>query len=90
MKHVKIIDFGTSVLFSDIDAKLSQTTPEYMPPEVLEYLEKKSSYKQKLSSKLQPWSIDIWSFGILLLELVSGFPLYMGYKGRISRKVYNK
>ena len=60
-----------------------------MPPEALQILEKKSTFKEKLTDKLHPWSIDIWSFGILLLELVSGFPLYMAYKGRISRKVRN-
>ena len=33
-----------------------------------------------------PSAIDIWSLGIVLLETVIGFPIYMAYKGRIIRK----
>ncbi len=38
-----------------------------------------------LSAKHQPWSIDVWSFGAILLEMVIGFPLWLSYKGRIIK-----
>ena len=62
------------------------TTPEYLPPEVLKHLEFSGQNKCTLNSdSLYPWSIDIWSLGIVLLELVLGFPIYMAYKGKIRR-----
>ena len=33
-----------------------------------------------------PWSIDIWSLGAILLEIVTGFPLWLSYKGRIVKE----
>jgi len=63
------------------------TTPEYLPPELLEMnLMKKVS---AITNKLHPWSIDIWSFGVILVELAIGFPVWMAYKGRIIRKNEN-
>ena len=59
------------------------TTPEYLPPEVLQYLETKSEKDLVPILRGKSWSIDIWSFGIILLEIVLGFPVYMAYKGRI-------
>jgi len=41
VSSVKIIDFGTSLLFSDLNQKVDITTPEYLPPEILEYIELK-------------------------------------------------
>lgn len=43
--------------------------------------------KQKLniSRRLWPWSIDIWSLGVILMEMVIGYPIWMSYKGRIVR-----
>ena len=63
------------------------TTPEYLPPEVLKHLEFSGQNKCNSfnSDSLYPWSIDIWSLGIVLLELVLGFPIYMAYKGKIRR-----
>ena len=29
------------------------------------------------------WSIDIWSFGVVILEMIIGFPVWMSYKGRV-------
>lgn len=56
-----------------------------MPPEVLNHIELKS--KIDMTQKLLPWSIDVWSLGIMIIELVVGFPIYMAYKSRISRQV---
>jgi serine/threonine protein kinase len=41
VSSVKVIDFGTSLLFSDLNRKVDITTPEYLPPEILEYIEMK-------------------------------------------------
>jgi hypothetical protein len=34
---------------------------------------------------LWPWSIDAWSFGVVLLEMVVGFPVWLSLKGRKTR-----
>ena len=50
------------------------TTPEYLPPEML-----------KGGKDVLPWAIDTWSLGIVLLEMVLIYPVYMAYKGRVTR-----
>ena len=35
--------------------------------------------------KMLPSSIDVWSLGIVLLEIIISFPIYLAYKGRITR-----
>ena len=72
--HAKIIDFGSGYIQGD---KGELSTPEYLPPEVLENGEMTSSHV---------WSVDIWSLGIVILELVIGFPVWMSYKGRIVKQ----
>jgi hypothetical protein len=44
-----------------------------------------SQTNNDLSFKHQAWSIDVWSFGAILLEMVIGFPLWLSYKGRIVK-----
>lgn len=93
VESVKIIDFGTSFAFVDINHKLELTTPEYLPPEILEHVESKQQNmigfgqpsKHNLRNNLKTHSLDIWSFGAVLLEMVIGFPIWMSYKGRIVR-----
>lgn len=97
VKQVKVIDFGTCFNFNNVNAELSLTTPEYLPPEVLEYLEFKQLHgtaatfneevRQKLniSKRLWSWSIDVWSLGVVVMEMIIGFPIWMSYKGRIVR-----
>lgn len=38
---------------------------------------------QKMSDYKHPWTIDIWSLGCILLEIVSGLPLWMSVKTRL-------
>jgi len=39
LTSVKIIDFGTSFDFSRVNQKVEITTPEYLPPEILEFVD---------------------------------------------------
>ena len=34
---------------------------------------------------MHPWSFDMWSMGAILLEVVTGFPLWLSLKGRIDK-----
>jgi serine/threonine protein kinase len=96
VKSVKIIDFGTSFDFKNINSRLELTTPEFMPHDVLDYLVQKQSNmlgmsvdrsqgSSKISQKMHPWSIDTWSLGIIILECLIGFPVWMSYKGRVTK-----
>jgi serine/threonine protein kinase len=81
----KIIDLGSSFAFSRINEHSQVTTPEYLPPELLNYLDSKNaSVLTDLTQMVKPWSIDVWSLGAILIETVTGFPLWLSYKGRIS------
>jgi len=33
---------------------------------------------------MQSWSFDVWSFGAILLEFLTGFPLWLSLKGRVA------
>jgi dual specificity tyrosine-phosphorylation-regulated kinase 2/3/4 len=61
-------------------------TPEYMPPEILNYIlfQNDLEYDKELLKKIEqyknPWVIDIWSVGCIILEIVCGVPLWMSIK----------
>lgn len=42
---------------------------------------------------MEPWSYDIWSLGAIFLEVITGFPLWLSMKGKITtrkgRKIVN-
>mgnify|MGYP001210265258 CR=1 FL=1 len=71
------------------------TTPEYLPPEILDFVDFRMmnmvGYNDSIANqlnierKLWEWSIDIWSLGVIILETVIGFPIWMSYKGRIVK-----
>ena len=63
--NIKVIDFGTAEAFSP-NAKMRQTlgTPYYIAPEVL-----LKNYNEKC---------DVWSCGVILFILLSGFPPFNG------------
>ena len=77
-----------------MNKKVEITTPEYLPPEILDFIDFRMmnmvAYNNKqdqlnIKSKLNPWSIDVFSLGVIVLEIVIGFPIWMSYKGRIVK-----
>lgn len=57
-------------------------TPEYMCPELLNFILIENGQPKVLSHTLdktydKPWVIDVWSLGCVLLEIISGIPLWM-------------
>jgi calcium-dependent protein kinase len=72
--QIKLIDFGLSKIKSN-DQKLQEKvgTPYYMAPEVLE-----SNYNEKA---------DIWSLGVILYVLVSG---YLPFQHQDTSKVFKR
>lgn len=64
-KEIKIIDFGTATFIDDVSYSYLQTRP-YRAPEIVMGLP-------------FDFSVDIWSLGCLIYELVS-FELLFGYK----------
>jgi dual specificity tyrosine-phosphorylation-regulated kinase 2/3/4 len=64
-------------------------TPEYMPPEILNYIlfqnkmEHDVEMLRKMSTYKNAWTIDIWSLGCIVLEIVSGVPLWMSVNTRV-------
>ena len=77
-----MIDFGTSFSYDQLVQRTSMTTPEYLPPDVLAFLDNHNPNELGYIMKC-PHAYDSWSFGIILLEIVVGFPVYMAYKGRV-------
>eukprot|EP00826_Nyctotherus_ovalis_P049525 TRINITY_DN599_c0_g3_i6.p1 TRINITY_DN599_c0_g3~~TRINITY_DN599_c0_g3_i6.p1 ORF type:complete len:550 (-),score=147.22 TRINITY_DN599_c0_g3_i6:103-1752(-) len=62
--NLKVIDFGTSMIFKNTQLKQKLGTPYYIAPEVL-----KKSYNEKC---------DVWSSGVILYILLSGTPPFYG------------
>lgn len=69
---------------------MGMATPEYMPPEFLEYLAEKDKHManhkkiEELKTLIKPECIDVWSLGAILLEIFSGVPLWLSLKGRVT------
>lgn len=83
---VKVIDFGSAFMF-ETAREISMSTPEYLAPEILGYLSNrnKGKFKEGVMSvfkTMKIWSYDMWSVGALLLEVITGFPLWLSLKGR--------
>ena len=53
--------------------KVRGTTPEYLAPELLKHL--KGLEDGKLEA--QNWSFDVWSLGIILVEIIVGYPVWL-------------
>ena len=88
--ETKLIDYGSSFVFNNL-RQFSMATPEYMAPEILNFIlyENELEYIHRLLEYVQkyhkPWVIDVWSLGCVLLEIVSGIPLWMSLKTRVKK-----
>lgn len=89
INNLKLIDFGSAFIYSEATT-VSMSTPEYLSPEVLKFIDTRHSAGQEggktFFSKMEPWSYDIWSLGAIFLEIITGFPLWLGLKGKIKTK----
>ena len=60
---------------------IKANTAEYMPPEVLEFIDERTKNPeyscQNLKEMSTPWSIDVFSLGVILLEIATGYPVWM-------------
>ena len=93
IRSMKIIDLGSSFLLNEQETKLKdqiefgQSTPEYLPPEIQLYLTRK--FTQQNNYQISDFSeiafvFDVWSLGSILLEIISGFPLWLSLKARVK------
>ena len=76
INSVKIVDYGSAFHVSN-KSPLITNTPEYLCPEIM--INDKKFIKE-LNNGRYINSIDIWSFGISLLELCLCCPIWMSYK----------
>ena len=80
LKKIKIIDYGSSFNYMNT-LNINSNTPEYLCPEIT--IGNKNFLKNLSESKKYINCIDIWSFGITLLELCLCCPIWMSYKCKI-------
>lgn len=84
--NLKVIDFGSAYTWDEC-GNIGMATPEYMPPEFLKTLLSHKGIKssvEHLNEITNPWSIDVWSLGAIVLEIITGAPLWMSLKCRVD------
>lgn len=93
IRSMKVIDLGSAFLLNHAEERLkdqvefAQSTPEYLPPEIQLYLTRK--FTQQNNYAISDFSeigfvFDVWSLGSILLEIISGFPLWLSLKSRVQ------
>ena len=80
IRKIKIIDYGSAFNYSNT-SNINSNTPEYLCPEIT--IVNKNFLQNLKESKNYINCIDIWSFGITLLELCLSCPIWMSYKSKI-------
>lgn len=92
MVDLVLINNEFSYDFNKMDSKAYKNylnydfeNPECMPPEIIQdlfnYLSPGAKNKEfNICRGTMPWSHDIWSFGVMLLEIIMGFPMQCGKK----------
>jgi len=80
INSIKIIDYGSAFYYENTSS-ISSNTPEYLCPEITNG--NKKFLKELSNDKKYINCIDIWSFGITLLELCLCCPIWMSYKSKI-------
>ena len=89
---MKVIDLGSAFLLNEEgrtirnQCEFVQSTPEYLPPEIHSFLSKR--FPQQTNARVQDFAqvsfiFDVWSLGSILLEVLSGFPLWLSLKSRV-------
>ena len=78
---IKIIDYGSAFHYENTSS-ISSNTPEYLCPEITN--NNKKFFKDFCDDRKYINCIDVWSFGITLLELCLCCPIWMSYKSKIS------
>lgn len=84
---IKMIDFGSAFSLKEVGS-LGMATPEYMPPEVLKLIISNQSGRSSIEelARITPaWAVDTWSLGAMLLEILSGVPLWMSLRSRVEQ-----
>ena len=65
-------------------------TPEYLAPEVLKHLEQLKQYAllpgPNQLKQMKAYEADMWSIGVMLFEILVGFPVWLSLKGKINTK----
>lgn len=86
---LKLVDFGSSFKFTEVFQKFSMATPEYMCPEMLTFILRENQMTfdagllQYLNNYDREYVIDIWGVGCVLLEIISGLPLWMTFDTQV-------
>ena len=80
IRKIKIIDYGSSFNYTNT-SNINSNTPEYLCPEITNM--NKNFLQNLKENKNYINCIDIWSFGITLLELCLSCPIWMSYKSKI-------
>lgn len=84
---IKIIDFGSVFSLKEIGS-FGNTTPEYMPPEVLRLVSNNRSGHSPIEelARISPaWAVDTWSLGAIILEIICGIPLWMNLRSKVEQ-----
>ena len=87
INQVRFIDYGSAFLHNQASV-IKSNTPEYMSPEINSQIGSPLG-KTKLVEILRDMpthAIDIWSIGMIVLEILVGCPLWLSYKTKQLRK----